>query len=192
MIFRQINILGAIAGTRTARILAGTIALLALVGASNAAADNVKVAAELRCLALNIYFEARNEPDTGMIAVGQVVLNRVDDSRFPPTVCAVVRQGGARPKNRCQFSWWCDGLSDRPTDKGAWARSQALAFLLYWGFVNDTTGGALWYHADYVKPHWRTSFEQGAKFGRHLFYRRGTNPDLPPFLRTYGRLGLRF
>ena len=190
--FKQINKLGAISATRATRFLAGTIGFLALLGASNAAADDAKIAAELRCLALNIYFEARNEPGLGMIAVGQVVLNRVKDSRFPTTVCDVVRQGGPRPKNRCQFSWWCDGLSDRPKDKGAWARSQALAFLLYWGFVDDTTGGALWYHADYVKPRWRTSFEQGAKFGRHFFYRRGTNPDLPPFLRRYARLGLRF
>jgi len=190
--FRQINTLGAVAGIRTARVVAGAIAILAVAWSSSAAADDARIAAELRCLAQNIYFEARNEPDTGMIAVGQVVLNRVEDRRFPTTICAVVRQGGHRQKYRCQFSWWCDGLSDRPRNKAAWRQAQALAFILYWGFVDDTTGGALWYHADYVKPRWRTSFEQGPKFGRHIFYRRDTNPDLPPFLREYAQLGLRF
>ena len=171
----QINILNAVAGLRGTRFLAGLIGVLALFGASNAAADDAKTAAELHCLAQNIYFEARSEPDSGMIAVGQVVLNRVEDRRFPGTICGVVRQGGER-RHRCQFSWWCDGLSDRPRDKASWRRAQALAFILYWGFIDDTTDGALWYHADYVKPRWRTAFEQGPKFGRHIFYRRDTKP----------------
>ena len=69
---------------------------------------------EITCLAQNIYFEARSEPVAGMLAVGHVVLNRVASDRFPDTVCKVIRQGGERRRHRCQFSWWCDGRSDKP------------------------------------------------------------------------------
>ena len=46
----------------------------------------------LMCMAFNIYHEARNESMLGQIAVGQVVMNRVWDKRFPNTVCEVVKQ----------------------------------------------------------------------------------------------------
>ena len=47
----------------------------------------------LMCMAINIYHEARNESVIGQIAVGQVVMNRVADERFPNTVCEVITQG---------------------------------------------------------------------------------------------------
>jgi spore germination cell wall hydrolase CwlJ-like protein len=69
----------------------------------------------LRCLALNIYHEARGEPVSGQCAVGHVVMNRVSDNHYPDSICGVVKQGGAVKRYRCQISWWCDGRSDRPT-----------------------------------------------------------------------------
>ncbi|MBF0307485.1 MAG: cell wall hydrolase, partial [Alphaproteobacteria bacterium] len=81
--------------------------------------------AEVECLALNIYFEGRGEPTEGRVAVAQVTLNRVAHPDWPKTVCGVVRQGG--PMAPCQFSWYCDGLPDRPTDRAAWRDAQALA-----------------------------------------------------------------
>jgi spore germination cell wall hydrolase CwlJ-like protein len=127
---------------------------------------------EIRCLALTLYFEARGEPEPGRRAVGHVVMNRVADPSFPDTVCAVVRQGGARPLNRCQFSWWCDGRSDRPDEPEAWARSSELARAIYWGFTEDPTQGALWFHAEHVRPSWRSALLQGPRIGRHVFYGR--------------------
>ena len=50
------------------------------------------IGAAVFCLALNIYYEARNQPVVGQIAVSQVVLHRVKDKRYPNTVCKVVRQ----------------------------------------------------------------------------------------------------
>lgn len=44
------------------------------------------------CLSMAIYHEARGEPIAGQIAVAEVVMNRVDDPRFPDTVCSVVKQ----------------------------------------------------------------------------------------------------
>ncbi len=130
----------------------------------------VDVPEEIHCLAKNIYFEARSEPDLGKLAVGHVVLNRVDDPRFPTSVCGVVEQGGEKVRNRCQFSWWCDGLSDEPRNLRAWEYSQALARSVYWGYSVDPTSGALWYHAEYVQPRWSKSLNRGPKIGRHIFY----------------------
>ena len=127
-------------------------------------------AGEVECLALNIYFEARGEPEVGQLAVGHVVMNRVASARFPGTVCDVIQQGGALRLYRCQFSWWCDGRSDKPRNKRLWEKSAELALKVYWGRTVDPTEGALWYHADYVKPYWRKEFERGPKIGRHIFY----------------------
>jgi len=131
--------------------------------------------AEISCLALNIYFEARGEPDEGKLAVGHVVMNRVLSSRFPSTVCDVVRQGGETRRHRCQFSWWCDGRSDKPRNAQDWQRSSEFALAVYWGQTEDPTDGALWYHADYVNPDWRKDFIEGRTIGRHIFYQE--QPD---------------
>ncbi len=125
---------------------------------------------ELQCMAENLYFEARGESLSGMRAVGHVVMNRVASARFPDTVCGVVKQGGTR-RNRCQFSWWCDGLRETISDQASWDRSRDMARLVFWNLSSDLTGGALWYHADYARPKWRNAFERGPKIGRHIFYR---------------------
>lgn len=140
------------------------------ISANRPATAAIDIDEELRCLALNIYFEARGEPESGKFAVGHVVMNRVSSSRFPETVCNVVRQGMANKRYKCQFSWWCDGASDRPRDTAEWRRSLQLAYLIYVGRSKDPTGGALWYHADYVKPQWRKELKAKAKIGQHIFY----------------------
>ena len=43
------------------------------------------------CLALNTYHEAKNQSLVGQIATAQVVMNRVEDNRFPNTICEVVK-----------------------------------------------------------------------------------------------------
>lgn len=130
----------------------------------------VDIDEDLHCLALNIYHEARSEPLSGQIAVAQVTLNRVASKAFPPSVCEVVKQGGQQ-RNRCQFSWWCDGKSDQPTEPRAWRRSLELGRQVLANQTPDPTDGALFYHADYVEPRWSSAFQQTAQIGRHLFYR---------------------
>jgi spore germination cell wall hydrolase CwlJ-like protein len=125
---------------------------------------------ELQCMALNLYFEARGEPNVGKEAVAHVVLNRVNHAGFPKSVCGVVKQGGEDRRYRCQFSWWCDGLSDRPRNKRSWRQSVILAAKVLLETTNDPTNGALWYHADYVDPYWRRTMEKGPKIGNHIFY----------------------
>ncbi len=130
----------------------------------------IDIVGEIDCLALNIYFEARGEPKLGQIAVGHVVLNRVVVKRVPETVCGVIRQGGEKVLNRCQFSWWCDGRSDQPRDAEAWREIRSLARKVYWGTADDPTTGALWYHAASVSPYWGKKLTRGPTIGRHLFY----------------------
>jgi len=84
---------------------------------------------QLTCLAKNIYFEARNEPFAGQFAVALVTLNRVNDTAFPDTICKVVYQGihttdGFPKRDRCQFSWYCDGASDEVRNPKAFDKTQ--------------------------------------------------------------------
>jgi N-acetylmuramoyl-L-alanine amidase len=131
---------------------------------------------ELECLSLNIYHEARNESTAGQVAVGQVTLNRVESSRFPDSVCGVVQQGiyrGGYPvRDRCQFSWFCDGLSDNPYDLPAYNRSVEIAqWLLFTNpWLPDFTDGSLFYHAEYVLPKWSRVKKKTMRIDTHIFY----------------------
>ena len=129
-----------------------------------------QLGSEVQCLARTIYFEARGEGEEGQRAVGHVVMNRVASPKYPDSVCAVVHQGGEARRNRCQFSWWCDGRSDEPTDRKSWIRALRLAYEVYLGVSDDPTGGALWYHAVYASPYWKNLLVQGDRIGQHIFY----------------------
>jgi len=139
-------------------------------------------AKQVECLAKNIYFEARNEPFAGQLAVALVTLNRVYDDSFPNTVCEVVYQGihnkrGFPKLNRCQFSWYCDGISDTTKNVRAWKDTQKIANLamISYGSMKsqglDYTEGARYYHTHEIKPRWSRSFPKVGRIGQHIFYR---------------------
>ena len=131
------------------------------------------------CLAQNIYHEARSQDTIGKIAVGLVTLNRVKDSRWPNTVCGVVfdSQRGINnmPKrNKCQFSWFCDGKSDRIHEQQVYEDIVELLSAVYFlssSPVLDLTKGATHYHTYKVEPYWSTKLEKIANIGDHIFYR---------------------
>ena len=130
------------------------------------------------CLALNIYFEARNQSFEGQVAVSQVVFNRVADHRYPNDVCDVVYQAernkqGKVIRNRCQFSWYCDGKNDTPKDIDAfrWASVVARTILDLGDMMPDYVNGATHYHTLNVKPGWKISKEKTAVIGNHIFFR---------------------
>jgi spore germination cell wall hydrolase CwlJ-like protein len=102
-----------------------------------------------------------------MAAVGSVVLNRVEDARFPNTPCGVVYEGGETPP--CQFSWWCDGKSDKPTHLALWEQSLTLAGEMLKDSRTDPTGGALFFHSTSLPNPWRRA--RTARIGNHIFYR---------------------
>jgi spore germination cell wall hydrolase CwlJ-like protein len=129
------------------------------------------ISAALMCLAMNVYHEARSEPVVGQYAVAHVVLNRVQSTRWPDDVCSVVHQGLHKGKHKCQFSWYCDGKSDKAYDDLSWARSLIVADNVMNGVISDVTNDATHYHALYVRPYWRKSFEVTRTYGSHRFYK---------------------
>tara|TARA_R110000822_G_scaffold88734_1_gene205438 strand:- start:1467 stop:2171 length:705 start_codon:yes stop_codon:yes gene_type:complete len=122
---------------------------------------------QISCMAENAYFEAGNEPTKGIIAVNNVVLNRVNDKRFPNTPCGVISQ---RTKRVCQFSWKCEGRKV-VRDQGTYTKAKKIAEHVYLGNYSDVTNGAQFYHADYVSPSWGRVFNRTTKIGAHIFYR---------------------
>jgi len=83
-------------------------------------------------LARLISAEARGEPYLGQVAVGAVVLNRVEHPSFPNSISGVIYQKGA-------FSCLTDGQFDQPISDSAYrAAREALN-----GY--DPTGGAIYY-----------------------------------------------
>jgi N-acetylmuramoyl-L-alanine amidase len=115
---------------------------------------------QLRCLTLNIHYEARGEPDRGKIAVAMVTLNRVKSSKFPDTVCAVIKQ-------RNQFSWYTkDKLN---TEVRIDPRIKEIAYNVYIKKkYKDPTQGALFFHNETVPAFSWAKFQ--TKIGKHLFY----------------------
>lgn len=139
------------------------------------------IAEAVVCLALNAYHEARDQDIAGMIAVSQVVMNRVESEYYPDDVCEVVFQGPTRPswknpemqypvRHRCQFSWYCDGKDDTPFEQEAWEAAKMVAWGVYHQRVNNMVGDALWYHADYVTPEWAQTKAETVRIGNHIFY----------------------
>jgi spore germination cell wall hydrolase CwlJ-like protein len=127
--------------------------------------------AEQTCLATGIYFEARGENLRGQAAVAQVILNRVRAPTYPGTICGVVYQN-QHLRNRCQFSFACDGIPDRITSPSSYRMAQDVAMAVTAGkiFIPEV-GSSTHYHATYVNPRWNRAMEKMKKIGLHIFYR---------------------
>ena len=125
-----------------------------------------ELSSEEKCLAEAIYFAARDQPTIGMVAVALVVKNRVKSPRYPNTVCKVVRQaktrGGKLILGKCQFSYFCDGKHERPSEREAWEKEKR-------DVLREEEGGTQ-YHAGSVQPWWTTHIDPRAGVGDHKFY----------------------
>ena len=139
----------------------------------------LETATALVCMSYAIYFESRSESIIGQIAVGQVVMNRVSDHRFPDTVCEVVTDGlryswDTRKivRDKCAFSFYCDGKPEHIKDEEAyvWAEEISLGILSNTLHI-DFTDGSTHYHAHYVQPYWKDRFTQTVRINDHIFYR---------------------
>jgi spore germination cell wall hydrolase CwlJ-like protein len=148
---------------------------------------------EVRCLAENIYHEARNQGTAGWLAVASVTFNRVTDRRFPNTICGVVFQAETKEswktkskkdipdaerifypvRHRCQFSWYCDGKSDDINHISIFLEIMTFTKFILTSQIMmfDITDGATFYHADYVTPSWAKSKTKTIEIGDHIFYR---------------------
>lgn len=150
------------------------------------------------CLVENMYHEARSDGYAGMYAVAMVTLNRVQDERYPDTICEVIKQGPIReswktrqhadlpdsqriyyPKrHRCQFSWYCDGKADTMYDTEAFYKATEISNLISEAIETDSTlvditEGSTHYHTVAVFPDWRhdRGMMKISRIGDHLFYR---------------------
>lgn len=109
---------------------------------------------ELNCLATNVYYEARGEPLLGQIEVAKVVLARVNDRRWPDSICEVVYQPN-------QFSW-----TNSHTKVKYNLESLKAAVLAY----NSTDIKHTYYHNKKVSPKWKRNLKHGVTIGNHIFY----------------------
>ena len=125
----------------------------------------------LMCMAVAVFFEARGEHYQGKEAVANVIINRVEDIRYPNSVCGVVSEHKA-------FSYTHDGLSDDPThhtgyrDKIAWVEAQGVAKDALEGNLLGMT--STHYHTTNVLPFWAKHYSLDTRVGNHLFYTNDT------------------
>ena len=126
---------------------------------------------QMSCLAEALYFEARGEPIKGQLAVGEVILNRVEDTRYPSSICKVINQGTGR-RFACQFTYTCDGKLETVHERKPYEMALKIAKILMTTHDRRLTRGSTHYHSNYVNPKWSKKFERVAKFGRHIFYRQ--------------------
>ena len=127
---------------------------LAAIGISGGASYN---SADYQLLARIISAEARGEVYLGQVAVGAVVLNRMEHPSFPDTLSGVVYQNRA-------FSCLYDGQFYKPIADSAYqAARDALNGL-------DPTGGAIYYYNPKTATNkWITSRPIITTIGRHVF-----------------------
>ena len=134
--------------------------------------------ADITCMALNIYFEARSESIEAQYAVADVVMYRTMHYNFPSTPCDVINDGiyskwnPTMPRKwKCSFMWVCDRLPDIPKNAEAYKVAEYIAKDVltnpdYWPEIEY----ALYYHADYVHPRWAPTKRFVGRRGTHIFY----------------------
>lgn len=144
----------------TADGVAGPKTLLYLgLGSSSGGSSGGYSSSDVYLLAKVIAAEARGESYTGQVAVGAVVLNRVDSSSFPDTVAGVVYQAGA-------FSAVRD--SNWSVAPDATSRKAAQDAINGW----DPSGGALYYYNPAKTSNkWIRTRPVITTIGRHVFCR---------------------
>ncbi|MFT4962196.1 MAG: spore germination cell wall hydrolase CwlJ-like protein, partial [Paracoccaceae bacterium] len=123
-----------------------------------------------RCLSEALYFEARGETVKGQFAVAEVIQNRVKSSRFPGSLCGVIKQGTGR-KFQCQFTYTCDGHKEVIAEKKAFERVSKVARAAIDGIAKPLTNGGTHYHTKHVRPSWAKVYTETVRIGVHIFYR---------------------
>ena len=137
---------------------------------------SIAKADEFNCLVEAVYHEARSEDIVPMLAVANVILTRKESSSFPNTICEVVHQGkywkGNPIKDKCHFSYWCDGRPEKFTDMSGLIKVISVVEMSLKGVHIKQTVGATHYHASYVTPRWASNphFKGLGQLGTHLFY----------------------
>lgn len=127
------------------------------------------------CLVEALYHEARGEPPEGILAVSNVILNRVKSKKYPNTICEVVYQ--QKVKGIYQFSYHqFPDIINKPINKKVWKKLEVIAkYSLRMSKKDvDTVKGSMYYHTHEVNPKWSRSekLKKVTKLGNHIFYKR--------------------
>lgn len=180
------------------------VAFVGMAATSAHAAKKVELdPTQVDCLRKNVYWEGRNQDEAGMIAIAIVTLNRVGAKNYPDTICGVVHDAvrnarGLPVRNKCQFSWYCDGLADTPHPEictqfnyttrhgkkvrynnknfnapecAAWKKSYKIAVGVLRGYLKVRgLEKALYYHNTDVDPDWADPDAKLARIDGHIFY----------------------
>lgn len=160
---------------KTAYIIIGIFLFIAIsIPSLTTSLVNTKNAQrDIKCLALNIYHEARGEKRAGQMAVAKVTLNRVASKHYPNNICDVVyekRWDKIRKRYIGAFSW--TEFDEPPKLKSkAWYRAWDVAESVYNNRDQVKLKGALFYHAKRIKPSWARKKKPIARIGSHIFYR---------------------
>ena len=107
------------------------------------------------------------------------------------TVCEVITEGPVREswrtrqddtledeervyfpvRNKCQFSWYCDGKSDAIRNMTGWEDAVIAAYLVYNGYGEDRVDGALYYyaHKQIPMPKWAKNMMVTAILEGHTY-----------------------
>ena len=109
-----------------------TLAALGLSPTGKTVSAGRDQSGDLYLLARLISAEARGEPYVGQVAVGAVVLNRVEHPSFPNTISGVIYQPGA-------FSCLDDGQFDQPISESSYRAAQEALD------GSDPSAGAIYY-----------------------------------------------
>lgn len=128
---------------------------------------------DIKCLALNIFHEARSESKVGQRAVASVTLNRVASKRYPNNICDVVyekRWDRIRKRYVGQFSWTEFDTPPKLKSK-AWYQAWNIAEAAYKEKDKRLLKGAIFYHAKRIKPSWARKKKPVARIGSHIFYK---------------------
>ena len=112
---------------------------------------------DLQLLARLISAEARGEPYIGQVAVGAVVLNRVEHPSFPNSVSGVVYQPGA-------FSCLDDGQFDQPVSESAYRAAKDAI-----GGWDPSYGAIYYFNPATATSRWIWSRPQIVTIGNHRF-----------------------
>lgn len=130
---------------------------LAKIGLPTNGGNSGYSSSEYNLLARLISAEARGEPYIGQVAVGAVVLNRVEHPSFPSSVSGVIYQNGA-------FSCLYDGQFEKPVADSAYkAARDALNGM-------DPSGGAIYYfNPSTATNSWIWSRPHITTIGKHRF-----------------------
>ena len=127
-----------------------------------------KEESELKCLTEVVYYEARDQSESGRVAVANVVLNRVYSHRFGgDNICSVVH---FRSDGVCEFSWVCH--EHKVTESEAWKDAKEIAKKVLTKKVADNTHGSLFFIMKNMrKPAWTKKLMKVMVIEDHVFFK---------------------